>query len=105
MTLSKQAGEFRLKYAEFVAPGVSHYPEVVATLLLVIPASCTELFEATHFGFNIVGFEIEVHPFLAAFGVSGELEQHTYLGIREAEAAVDLAALRVDRFLRGFEDR
>lgn len=101
--MGKQVGKFRLKDTEFIAPGISHYPKVAASLTLVIPAGCAERFEATHFGLYIVGFEVEVHPLFADFWVGGELEKHTYLGIRETKAAVYLAARRVDRFLCGFK--
>ena len=101
--MGKQIGKFRLKYAEFISPRISHYPEIVASLTLVIPAGGTERFEATHLGLYVVGFEVEVHSLLTNFWVGGELEKYTYLGIWETEAAVDFAALWVDRFFGGVE--
>jgi hypothetical protein len=38
----QQVGELRLQDAEFVAPRVAKDPEVVAVLLLVVPASGAE---------------------------------------------------------------
>lgn len=102
-SFGKKIGKFRFKDTEFVAPGISHYPKVTASRLLVIPAGRAKRFEATHFGFHIVSFEVKVHPLFADLRVSGELEKHTYLGIRETKTPVDLAARGVDRFLCGFE--
>jgi len=42
------------------------YPEVVSTLLLVVPPCGAQRFEPLDFGFHVLGFEVEVHPFLAA---------------------------------------
>jgi hypothetical protein len=53
--LGEEVREFGLEYAEFVAPGVAEYPEVVTAFLLVVPAGGAECFEALDFGFDVVG--------------------------------------------------
>ncbi len=75
----------------------------MTSLALMIPSRGTKCFESTDFAFYVVGFEVEVHPLFADFGVLGELEKHAYLGVREAEPAVDLPARRIDRFFSGIE--
>jgi len=64
-----------LQHAELVAPGVAHDPEVEAADLLVVVAGCSELLQAADFGLDVVGFEVEVHAFLAGLGVIRPLQQ------------------------------
>ena len=55
-------------------------------------------------GLNIVGLQVQVHPFLGDLLVVGALEQHPDLGVRESEqSAVDGAALLREWLLGGVE--
>src|SRR2546430_1222972 len=90
----QEFGELRLQDAEFVAPRVAQDPEVKAAFGLVIPAGGAEGFQPTDFGFDVVGFQVEVHTFLADLPVAGLLQENPYLGIREAEPTVNVTALR-----------
>src|SRR6266540_3647004 len=102
-TLGEQLREVGLEHAELVAPRVAEYPEVVAALLLVVPAGGAERFEAFDFSFNVVGFEVEVHPLLGDLHVVGALQQHPNLGVREPQAPVDVAARLRQRLVGGVE--
>jgi hypothetical protein len=79
---------------ELIAPRVTQHPKVIAAFLLVIPTSGAKCFEALHLGFNIVGFEVEVHAVLGDLLVIRALEQHANIGVRESQPPVDVAALR-----------
>jgi hypothetical protein len=61
-------------------PRVTQHPKVIAAFLLVIPTSGAKCFEALHLGFNIVGFEVEVHAVLGDLLVIRALEQHANRG-------------------------
>ena len=63
--MGEEFGEVDLEDAELVGPRVAEYPEVVAALLLVVPAGCAERFESLDLGLDVVGFEVEVHAFFA----------------------------------------
>jgi hypothetical protein len=90
-----------LEDAELVAPRVTHDPEVKAALLLVVIAGRTQRLQASDLRFNIIGLQVQVHPFLGDLVVVGALEQHPDLGIRESQQSVDGAALLRQRFLGG----
>jgi hypothetical protein len=81
-----------VEHAELVAPGVTHDPEVKAALLLVVIAGRAQRFQALDLSLNIVGLQVQVHPFLGDLRVVGALEQHPNLGVRESEQSVDGAA-------------
>src|SRR6266508_3421355 len=83
-TPGEQLREIRLEHAELVAPRVAQDPEVVAALLLVVPSGGAERFEALDLGFNVVGFEVEVHSLLGDLLVVGPLKQYPDLGIRQS---------------------
>ena len=70
-----------MEHAELVAPGVAHDPEVKAALLLMVIAGRAQRLQALDLGLNIVGLQVEVHPFLGYLLVVGALEQHPDLGI------------------------
>lgn len=61
--------------AELVVPGVAEDPEVVAAFALVVVPGGAEGFESSNLGFDVVGFEVEVHPLFGGFVVVGELEE------------------------------
>src|SRR5215211_7437788 len=88
----EQLGEVRVEHAELVAPGVTQDPEVKAALLLMVIAGRAQCLQATDLGLNIVGLQVEVHPFLGDLLVIGALEQHPNLGVGESEQSVDGAA-------------
>ena len=75
----------RVEHAELVAPGVAHDPEVEAALLLVVIAGGAQRFQALDLGLDIVGLQVEVHPFLGDLLVVGALEQDPDLGVGESE--------------------
>jgi hypothetical protein len=52
---------------------------------------------------NIVGLQVEVHPFLGYLLVVGALEQHPDLGVRKSEQSVDGAAPLREWLLGGVE--
>ncbi len=56
LPLSQEFGELWLEYTEFVAPRVTHDPELKAAFSLVIPSLGAECFEALNLGFDIIGF-------------------------------------------------
>jgi hypothetical protein len=97
----QEVGELRLQDAEFVAPRVVQDPEVKAAFGLVIPAGGAEGFQSCDFGFHVVGFQVEVHTFLAGLPVAGLLQENPYLGIREAEPTVNVTALLGHGFFGG----
>lgn len=74
-----------MEHAELVAPGVAHDPEVKAALLLMVIAGRAQRLQALDLGLNIVGLQVEVHPFLGDLLVVGALEQDPDLGVRESE--------------------
>jgi hypothetical protein len=89
----QEVGELRLKDAEFVAPRVVQDPEVKAAFGLMIPADGAESLSPADFDLHVVGFQVQVHTFLAGFPVAGLLQENPYLGIRETEATVNVTAL------------
>ena len=96
----QEVGELRLQDAEFVAPRVAQDPEVKAAFGLVIPAGGAESLQPADFGFHVVGFQVEVHTFLAGLPVAGLRQENPYLGIREAEPTVKCDGFARTRFLR-----
>ena len=82
---------------------VAHDPEVEAAGLLVVVAGGSELLQAADFGLDVVGFQVEVHAFLAGLGVGGVLQQDADLGVGQAELAVDVSAVGSDGFLGAAE--
>src|SRR5215211_5599806 len=88
----QQLGEVRVEHAELVTPRVAHDPEVKAALLLVVIAGRAQRLQAFDLGLNIVGLQVEVHPFLGDLLVVGALEQHPNLRVRKSEQSVDGAA-------------
>ena len=99
----EQLGEVRVEHAELVAPGVAQDPEVKAALLLMVIAGRAQRLQALDLGLNIVGLQVQVHPFLGDLLVVGALEQHPDLGVRESKQSVDGAALLRQRLLGGVE--
>jgi hypothetical protein len=73
-SLRKKFGELDLEYAELVCPWVTHYPEVESSLLLVVPPCCAERLKAFHLGFDVVGLQVEMHPFLGDLLLIGLLQ-------------------------------
>jgi hypothetical protein len=69
----------------------------------MVPAGGAEGFEAGDFGFDVVGFDVQVHALFAGLGVAGLLEQDADLGVREDQAAVDGAAGLGQGFFGGAE--
>ena len=55
--------------------GIAEDPEILAAFLLVVVAAGSEAFEAPDFGFDVVGFQVEVHPLLVGLGVGDALQQ------------------------------
>ena len=74
-----------MEHAELVAPRVAQDPEVKAALLLVVIAGRAERLQASDLGLNVVGLQVQVHPFLGDLLVVGALEQHPNLGVGESE--------------------
>jgi hypothetical protein len=58
----EEVGEQGREDAELVAPGVAQDPELPATFGLMIPAGGAEGFEPGDFGFDVVSFQVQVHP-------------------------------------------
>ena len=77
----EQLWKHLLENTELVSPGVFHDPEVEASTLLMIVADSAERFEALHFGFNVVGLDVEVHPTLGNLLVGRVLEQDADVGV------------------------
>jgi hypothetical protein len=71
--------------------------------LLMVIAGRAQRLQALDLGLNIVGLQVEVHPFLGDLLVVGALEQHPDLGVRESEQSVDGAALLRQRLLGGIQ--
>ena len=92
-----------MEHAELVAPGVAHDPEVKAALLLMVIAGRAQRLQALDLGLNIVGLQVQVHPFLGDLLVVGPLEQHPDLGVRESEQSVDGAAPLREGLLGGVQ--
>jgi hypothetical protein len=44
-----------------------------------------ERFQASNFGLDVVGFQVEVHSLLGDLLIVGAPEQHSNLGVREVE--------------------
>jgi integrase len=57
-----------VEHAELVAPWVAHDPEVKAALLLMVIAGRAQRLQALDLGLNIVGLQVQVHPFLSRHG-------------------------------------
>src|SRR5215207_4522237 len=92
-----------MEHTELVAPGVTQHPEVKAALLLMVIAGRPQCLQALDLGLNIVGLQVEVHPFLGHLLVIGALEQYPDLGVREPEQSVDGAAPLRQRLLGGVQ--
>jgi hypothetical protein len=58
----------------------------------MVIAGRAQRLQALDLGLNIVGSQVEVHPFLGYVLVVGALEQHPDLGVGESEQSVDGAA-------------
>src|SRR5215208_5477263 len=99
----EQLGEVRVEHTELVAPGVAHDPEVKAALLLMVIAGRAQRLQALDLGLNIVGLQVQVHPFLGDLLVVGALEQHPDLGVGESEQSVDGAAPLRELLLGGVQ--
>lgn len=69
----------------------------------MVPAGGAEGLEPGDLGFDVVGFDVQVHALLAGLGVAGLLEQDADLGVGQAQAAVDGAAGLGEGFLGGTE--
>jgi hypothetical protein len=81
-SLSKEFWKLDLEYAELICPWIAHYPEVKPALLLVVPSRSAKRFEALNLGFNVVGFQVEMHSLLENLRVVGLLKKNAYLGVR-----------------------
>src|SRR5215213_4130266 len=99
----EQLGEVWVEHAELVAPGIAQDPEVKAALLLMVIAGRAQRLQALDLGLNIVGLQVQVHPFLGDLLVIGALEQDPNLGVGESEQSVDGAAPLRQLLLGGIE--
>jgi hypothetical protein len=81
-SLSKKFWKLDLEYAELIRPRIAHYPEIKPSLLLVVPPRSAKRFEALNFGFNVVGFQVEMHSLFGTLGIVGLLKKNAYLGVR-----------------------
>jgi hypothetical protein len=58
----------------------------------MVIAGRAQRLQALDLSLNIVGLQVEVHPFLGDLLVVGPLEQHPNLGVGKSEQSVDGAA-------------
>src|SRR2546421_3074293 len=100
---SEQLWELYVKHAKFIVPGVLKYPELKAAFLLEIPTYGTEGFKSFHFGFKVVGFNVNMHTFFRKFLISGGLQQESDGGVRKLKTAVNVTALFGKGFFGGAE--
>jgi len=80
-------------------------PECEAAFLLKIPTRCSEHLKALHFGFEVVGFYVEVHTLFSDFLVRRSLYQNPDIRVRKAETAINVAALLGKGFFGGAKRR
>jgi hypothetical protein len=90
--LRQKFWELGFEHAELVQPRVAHYPEVEASLLLVIPAGSAEGFKPPYLGLHVVSLQVEMHALLGGLLVIGLLQQDADVGVWEPQLSIDVGA-------------
>ena len=71
----------------------------------MIRSHCTEVFKALDLSLDIVGLDVDVHPFLRILLVAGSLQQDPYLGVRKSETPINIFACLAERFINSVKSR